>query len=113
MNAREYYWIYMLEMENGALYTGYTNNITRRYQQHRTGQNGAKFTRSFKPVKIAQCWQLFESKSIALRIESFIKAQDRKTKLHLVEHPDLLSTMFYQKKNVLPVLVPVALHLLE
>lgn len=84
------YWLYMLECENGSLYTGYTKDLAVRYRQHRAGKQSAKFTRSFKPSAIAGCWKLFDSKGTALKVERFIKNQDRVTKKHWLSHPDEL-----------------------
>ncbi len=87
------FWIYILEVENGNLYTGYTTDIVRRYMQHKKGINCAKYTRSFKPVKIAACWRLLGSKGTALKIEALIKKQTRKEKDKLILSPGILKTL--------------------
>ena len=84
------FWLYMLECENGSFYTGYTKNLAIRYYQHKSGRQSARYTRGFKPVKIAQCWRLFDTIGTALKVEKFIKKQDRKTKLLWVEKPENL-----------------------
>ena len=43
-----YYWVYILNCENGAFYTGYTTDLIRRYHEHLEGSS--KYTRSFKPL---------------------------------------------------------------
>ncbi|MDY6933758.1 MAG: GIY-YIG nuclease family protein [Spirochaetota bacterium] len=90
MKRSNYYWIYILECENGCYYTGYTENLFRRYLQHINGSAKAKYTRSFKPTRIAQCWKLYDTKGIALRIEHFIKSLDRKVKDIIVDDPERL-----------------------
>ena len=80
----------MLECDNGSFYTGYTKNLVIRYYQHKSGKQSAKYTRGFKPVKIAQCWRLFDSIGTALKVERFIKSQNRSTKLHWTQHPEEL-----------------------
>ena len=85
MNQATYFWIYILECENGHYYTGYTKDLTKRYQQHLAGKS--KYTRSFKPKLIAQCWKLYDSIGTALKIEQFIKKQTRTTKILLIEQP--------------------------
>jgi len=80
----------MLECVNGNFYTGYTKNLAIRYYQHKNGKQSAKYTRGFKPVKIAQCWRLFDSIGIALKVERFIKNQTRSTKLRWVQFPEEL-----------------------
>jgi len=84
------YWIYMLECEGNRLYTGYTNDIVKRYKNHLAGKSGAKFVRAFKPKKIAQCWEIFSTKGTALRIESFIKKLSKNQKERIVENPQTL-----------------------
>jgi putative endonuclease len=80
----------MLECENGNFYTGYTKNLSIRYYQHKSGKKSAKYTRGFKPVRIAQCWRLFDSIGTALKVERFIKNHNRSTKLHWIQHPEEL-----------------------
>ncbi len=91
------FWIYILECENGNYYTGYTKDLAKRYQQHLKGTTNSKYTRSFKPKRIAQCWQLFDEVGMALKIERFIKRQNKKTKELLIQHPDKLKEMISEK----------------
>ena len=44
---------YILECSDGSFYTGWTNNLERRVKAHNAGK-GAKYTKSRKPVKLAQ-----------------------------------------------------------
>ena len=82
------YWVYILLCENGAYYTGYTNDIEARYQQHLIGK-GAKYTRSFKPIKIAQSWEV-PDKSTAMKMEAHLKKLTRKEKEEVIlNHPPL------------------------
>ena len=90
MKVDKYFWLYLLECENGSFYTGYTKNLAIRYYQHRGGKHSAKYTRSFKPVRIAQCWRLFDTVGTALKVERYIKSQDRKTKEFWVGNPEEL-----------------------
>jgi len=84
------YWIYMLECTNGAYYTGITLDLPRRYRQHVSGKGGARFTRAFKPVRIAQCWKFPGSRGDAQRLEYALKSLDRSEKEVLVSEPKLL-----------------------
>ena len=95
-----YYWIYVLELDNMHYYTGYTNNLTRRYWQHLSGISGAKYTRCFKPVKILQCWRLFDSQGMAIKVESFIRKKGRKFKEALVVSPDKLKSQIFKDYNL-------------
>lgn len=88
------YFIYILLCENGAYYTGYTTDLVRRYQEHVQGTGQCKFTRSFKPVKIAGSWKIYGNKATAMKIEKFIKMLSKKEKQQLVLFPDKLLTCF-------------------
>lgn len=90
------FWLYVLECENGSFYTGYTKNLAIRYYQHRKGKQSARYTRSFKPIRIAQCWRLFDTVGTALKVERFIKNQDRKTKALWVQNPEELKSRIFK-----------------
>lgn len=87
----EYVWIYIIECENGSYYTGYTTDLEKRYQSHLNGK--CKYTRSFKPVKLAQFWRFETSKSWALKIEALIKSKTKELKLQLIREPELLNQL--------------------
>lgn len=84
------FWIYMLECENGAYYVGYTKNLTRRFRQHIDGTAGVRYTRSFKPRRISQCWRLFGTIGSALKVERIVKKAGRSVKAQLVREPSRL-----------------------
>lgn len=94
MTATHYY-VYMLQCENDSYYTGYTTNLARRYQEHQRGSTKCKYTRSFKPIKIAQSWSTFEKKSEALAMERFIKRLTKHEKDDLILNPKHLTTLFH------------------
>lgn len=83
----------MLECSNGAYYTGITVDLQRRYLQHATGRGGARFTRAFKPVCIAQCWKISGSRGEAQRLEYALKSLERNQKEQLVSEPKLLKKL--------------------
>lgn len=101
------FWIYILECENGNFYTGYTKDLAKRYQQHEKGTASSKYTRSFKPKRIAQCWQLIDDVGVALKIERFIKKQNRKTKQSLIDQPAKLSSLLVEEFDLKPKIYPV------
>lgn len=80
----------MLECENGSYYTGYTDDLERRYGEHRKGTTKSKYTRSFRPVRIARSWSLTGSRGDALRVESLIQGMSRKAKMDVIADPALL-----------------------
>lgn len=93
------YWVYILNCENGTFYTGYTTDLLRRYREHVSGSSKCKYTRSFKPLSVAQCWAVFGSKSEAMRIEKFIKTLSKKQKQKLIVQPELLEIRYLNTRK--------------
>lgn len=46
--------LYVLELEDNKWYIGKTNDIKKRFTQHQNGE-GSAWTKSYKPVRLAQC----------------------------------------------------------
>lgn len=86
------YWVYILYCENDTYYTGYTTDLEKRFQSHIDGTSKCKYTRSFKPLRIAQCWKINSDKAFAMKIESQIKKLSRSKKEKLITDPYLLLT---------------------
>ena len=84
------YWVYILHCDNHSYYTGYTTDLKKRYEAHLNG-TASKYTRSFKPVRIAQCWRIEGDKAFAMKLERDIKKLSRDKKLDLISQPSLLS----------------------
>ncbi len=76
------YYVYILECEDGSLYTGCTNDVERRFAQHRAGKGG-HYTRAKKPVRILHTEEQVDCGS-ALRREAEIKKMSREKKLTLI-----------------------------
>ncbi len=83
------FFVYILRCENGSFYTGYTDDLRKRYRAHQSGK-GSKYTRSFKPKEIAQCWKIDGDKSFAMKIEQSIKRFSRQEKENVVADPKRL-----------------------
>lgn len=77
------HYIYILESNNGKLYTGYTTDLERRFKEHKSGK-GAKFTTAFGAKKLRYS-ESFTSKSDALKREYQIKQLSRSEKLQLIK----------------------------
>jgi putative endonuclease len=75
--------IYIIECNDGKLYTGITNNLKRRIKEHQRG-NGCKFTKGRIPVKLRYS-QRVDSRSEALKGEARIKALPRLKKIKLIK----------------------------
>jgi putative endonuclease len=97
------YWVYILHCVNDTYYTGYTNDLAKRYQSHVDGTGQCKYTRSFKPTRIAQYWVINGDKALAMRVERLIKTLSRSQKVQLIAKPALLL------KHLHPMLINPAL----
>lgn len=74
--------VYILECADKSLYTGITNDLERRLEEHNTGR-GAKYTKHRRPVTVRYT-EHQETKSAALTREATIKSLGRRDKLALI-----------------------------
>ncbi len=86
------FWVYILHCDNDTYYTGYTNNLAKRYRSHLDGTGRCKYTKSFKPLCIAQCWKINGEKAFAMEVERRIKKLSRAEKKIIIENPKLFLT---------------------
>jgi len=73
--------VYILECNDGSLYTGITDDLSQRVATHNAGK-GAKYTRGRGPL-ILRYRETCEDKSSALKREHAIKRLRREEKLAL------------------------------
>ena len=73
---------YIVECKDGSLYTGWTNHLEKRIQAHNEG-NGAKYTKSRRPVKLVY-FEEYETKEEAMKREYAIKQLTKKRKEQLI-----------------------------
>ncbi|MHB8743808.1 MAG: GIY-YIG nuclease family protein [Sulfuricaulis sp.] len=78
------WFVYIMECNDGSFYTGITNNIERRQQQHNDG-TASRYTRSRRPVTL-RYQEVCESRSHALIRECSLRLLSRKQKEDLVMH---------------------------
>ena len=76
--------VYIVKCADDTLYTGYTKNISRRIQQHNHSKEGARYTKTRRPVTLIYS-ETFETLKEALRREYMIKKLSRKEKLDLIK----------------------------
>jgi putative endonuclease len=74
--------VYILRCRDGSLYTGITNDLTKRLTAHAAGK-ASKYTRSRLPVRLV-FQEPQQTKSGALKREAAIKKLPRQQKLELV-----------------------------
>ncbi len=76
------YLVYIIECGDASLYTGVTNDLERRFKQHKEGKGG-HYTRSKEIVKIVYTEEC-PDRSSALKREAQIKSWTRQKKLDLI-----------------------------
>lgn len=77
------YFVYLLRCRDGTLYTGTTNDLRRRVQQHNAGK-GARYTVGRRPVALVYV-EICASRSEALRREAALRKLSHRQKLSLSE----------------------------
>lgn len=76
-------WVYILRCADGSLYTGWSNDVERRLERHRSGR-ASRYTASRLPVELVLRVAM-EDRSAAMREEARIKRLTRSEKLRLIE----------------------------
>ena len=74
---------YMVKCADGTLYTGWTNCLEKRLKAHNSGRNGAKYTKTKRPVSRVY-YEGFFTKEEAMQREYQIKQLTRERKLELI-----------------------------
>jgi putative endonuclease len=64
--------VYLVRCRDGSLYTGITNDVDRRMDEHRSGARGAKYLRGRGPLRLAFEYRVCD-RSQASRLEHRIK----------------------------------------
>lgn len=82
LNPSGPYYIYVIECEDGTLYTGSTNDVQKRFNKHING-NGAKYTKAHRPKAVVYT-ECFNTKREALQREIAIKKMSRQEKIQLI-----------------------------
>ena len=76
------YYVYIIRCEDKSLYTGITNDLERRFKEHKN-KTGGHYTSSHKVEKIVHT-EKFKNRSEALKREAKIKSWRREKKIILI-----------------------------
>lgn len=76
------YYVYILKCSDGLTYTGITNNISRRFEEHQKGLNKTCFTYKRRPLELI-FQQEFNNVEQAIYFEKKIKKWSAKKKFAL------------------------------
>ena len=89
------WYMYVVECRDASLYTGITNNLVRRVDQHNRGK-GAAYTASRRPVSLKARWR-FTSQGDALRAEAAFKRKNQQAKWqHIHQKLDFMTGTFVE-----------------
>ena len=77
------HYVYLVRCADSTLYCGWTTDLEKRVRAHNSGQ-GAKYTRSRRPVKLVYA-EAFAEKQEALSREWHLKRLSRGEKIRLIE----------------------------
>ena len=92
------YYVYIVECSDKLLYTGITNNISRRIMEHNSGLNKTCFTYKRKPVNLIFS-QEFNEVNQAIYFEKKIKKWSAVKKRALLEGDELLLHLLAECRN--------------
>ena len=77
-----HYYTYMIRCEDNSIYTGITNNLEKRTNEH-ISKKGAKYTKSHNAIKVEIAWKS-KDKSLACKLEYQIKRLTKTQKEDLI-----------------------------
>ena len=75
-------YVYILKCSDNTLYTGWTNDLDKRFKVHSQGK-GAKYTKGRLPVELVY-FEEFDNKIEAMKREYEVKQLSRKEKQKLI-----------------------------
>jgi putative endonuclease len=98
MGEKKYFVYILTNLHNTTLYTGITNNLFRRVQQHKGGEGG-QFSRKYKLRKLIY-YEVHSDVRTAIAREKEIKAGSRIKKVELISmlNPDWLDLTLEAEK---------------
>jgi len=91
------YYIYILECSDNTFYTGVTNDLSRRLEEHQSGINNNSYTHNRRPVKLVFSCE-FNNIEVAIAKEKQIKKWSKAKKNALINGDfDLLPELSKKK----------------
>lgn len=79
------YYVYILKCSDDSYYTGVTNNLNKRINQHNLGVDITSYTYKRRPLQLAY-FELFKDIEQAIAFEKQIKGWSRKKKEALIKN---------------------------
>ncbi|MBD1389206.1 GIY-YIG nuclease family protein [Neiella sp. HB171785] len=91
MSNHNSWYLYIIETDNGNLYTGITTDVDRRFQQHcdsyygKSGAQGAKYFRTQAPKRVVHT-ESYQNRGQASQREYQVKKMTKAQKMTLFSH---------------------------
>jgi putative endonuclease len=98
MKLAHNYYVYVLQCSDGFYYTGVTNNVDKRVEQHNEGLDPNCFTFKRRPV-ILKYYEHFVNIKNAIAYEKQLKGWSRKKKEALINKDYNLISQLAKSKN--------------
>ena len=96
------WYVYMIRCMSGALYTGITTDVDRRFAEHQAaGPRAARYLRGRGPLQLVLTVHVGDRR-VALRLEHRIKRLPRAQKEILIQHPGSLREIVGAAKKDFP-----------
>ena len=80
----KYLYVYIVKCSDNTFYTGVTNNVELRVEQHNAGIDEGSYTYKRRPVILVYC-ELFTDYNLAIEWETRIKKWSSKKKQALID----------------------------
>ncbi|MBG6132258.1 putative endonuclease [Aquimarina sp. EL_43] len=80
----KYYYTYIVECSDGSFYTGMTNDLERRMNEHNAGNKPDSYTYNKRPV-VLKWFEICTNPNEAIQIEKQVKGWSRRKKIALIE----------------------------
>ena len=93
------YYIYVLKCSDGLLYAGFTNNLSRRFDEHKSGRNKSCFTFKRRPLELI-FHQEFNDVKQAIYFEKKIKRWSAAKKLALAKGDSEMLQILAECRNM-------------
>lgn len=91
LNVSDKPWfLYLIECQDGSIYTGITVDVAARYSAHEKG-TGARYTRSHPPKRLLAVFN-YPDRSAASKAEYAIKQLSAEEKRRFAANPDMASS---------------------
>lgn len=85
------YYVYMIRCKNNSIYTGITTDLERRFSEHKNKtKKCAKYTYFHDAVLLEAAWEC-ENRSMASKLECYIKRLNKSEKEHIISKDSILS----------------------